>query len=212
MVSMALPYSLIPYKAEIKRKLIHLSSLWMPAVMYFLPAHTAAAIFAVLLVKVLVFEVVRRQHHALARLANRIFSPVLRPQETGARFRLTGATFVLLAALLCSILFPTPVAVTAMSIMLVGDAAASLIGRRYGRTPMLGKTVEGSVAFLMTSLITIAVIGQLTHYQQHFYSGALVAAMVATLTELFSGRLHIDDNLSIPLAAGGAMWLVTSLL
>lgn len=212
MVSVAIPYSPIPYSAEVKRKLIHISSLWMPAVIYFLPAHTAVVIFAALLLKVLVFEIIRRQHHFLARLINRIFGSILRPHETKAGFRLTGATFVLFAALLCTALFPTTVAVTAMSIMLVGDASASLIGRRYGKTPVMGKTVEGSAAFLMTALVTIMIVGQVTYHQPHFYSAALVAAVVATATELISDRFYIDDNLSIPLTAGGAMWLVTSLL
>ena len=212
MTALIPPHHALSYSAEIKRKLIHLSSLWMPAVIYFLPYHIAVIIFAILLVNQLVFEMVRRRQHGLARLVNRIFTPVLRPHETGSVIRFTGATYGVLAAFICALLFPVPVAVTALGIMLVADAAASLIGRHYGKTPLMGKTVEGCSAFLVSALAVIFLIGQLAGYPPAYYAGSVVAAMVATATELFSGVFGIDDNLSIPLAAGGAMWCVMALL
>ena len=206
------PHHGLSYAAEIKRKLIHVSSLWMPAVIYFLPHRMAVIIFAILLVNQVVFEIVRRRQHGFARLLNRIFTPVLRPHENGAVIRFTGATYSVLAAFICAMLFPVPVAVTALGIMLVADTAASLIGRHYGKTRLMGKTVEGCGAFLVAALAVIVFIGQLAGYPPVYYAGAAAAAVVATATELLSGVIGIDDNLSVPLAAGGAMWLVLALL
>lgn len=179
---------------------------------YLLPKPIPALIFAAGLAGMLLFEWLRRQRHPLAKWVAERAAPVLRAQEAGTGSRMTGATYVLVAALLCTLLFSVPVAVTALAIMLVADAAASLIGKRYGKTPILGKTVEGSAAFFITAVVTIVIIGQVAHYPLSFYVAALVAAAVATGVELVSGRAHIDDNLSIPLAAAGSMWFTLLLI
>lgn len=209
---MTLPVQPLSYRSEISRKLIHLSSLWMPAAIYFLPWRMAAALFAAGLFLLVLFEIVRRQDHSLARWLNRLFMPVLRAHETGAALRLTGATYVLLAALASVLLFTQPVAIVALSIMLVADSAASLVGRRFGKTPLMGKTAEGSAAFLLAALMVILIIGQLLSPPPHYYAGALAAAAAATLSELCCGVWHMDDNLCIPLTAGGVMSLVMAML
>lgn len=208
MMAVVPPVGDISYSAEIKRKLIHLSSLWMPVAIYFLPPHVAALIFTSVLVKILLFEVLRKQNHIVARLLNKIFGSILRPEETGAGFHLTGATYVLFSAIICTLVFPKQIAVTAMSIMLVADATASLVGKKYGKNPIMGKSLEGSTAFLCAAFITVAVIGLLGGYAAPFYVSALVAAIAATAVELFSKIVRLDDNFSIPLVAGSVMWLV----
>jgi dolichol kinase len=94
----------------------------------------------------------------------------------------------------------------------VADSAASLAGRRFGKTPVMGKTVEGSLAFLLAALIVIVIIGQILSPPPHYYAGGAAAAVAGTLAELCCGVLHADDNLGIPLAAGGVMSLVMALL
>lgn len=201
----------ISYNSEIKRKLIHLSSLWIPLVIFVLPMNYTVTLFAVILIGLLIFELLRHQNHGLSRLVSRFFTPIMRPQELCNPYCLTGATYVLISALLCTLIFPTPVAVTALSIMLVADTAASLIGRRYGTTMIMGKSIEGSCAFLVTAIATSVIVGQIFQAQQSFYFSAIAASVAATAVELISSRLNLDDNLSVPLAAGGVMYFVASL-
>ena len=199
----------ISYSNEVKRKLIHLSSLWMPAAIYFMPRPSVVIIFAGLVLLMIAFEVVRRQHHWLSSLVNYFFLPVLRHSEAG---KLASATFGIIATFICSIVFSQVIAITALSLMIVADAAAALIGRRYGKKIILpGKTMEGTLAFIAASVLTVYIIGCLLP-SENYYILAIIAVIVATITELFSHRLKIDDNLSIPLATGSVLYAASFII
>lgn len=188
---------------EIQRKLIHLSSLWMPALIY----GTGAAAIPILVyawILVIIYEILRRYPPISGSEPIQLLDGMLRPHEQ-TRFGLTGAFYVLLAAICCAFLFTDLVSVTALTIMLVGDTAASLIGRYWGTLKFWGKTVEGSAAFLVSSIIAVSVLGYAINAPEHFYPVALGAALIGTVVEAVSGKLRIDDNLSVALAAGAFM-------
>lgn len=191
------------YQQEIKRKLIHLSSLWMPVLIY----GTGAASIPILTcfwLLVIAYEGVRRT----ALFANsplvQLLEPILRPHEK-TRFGMTGASYVLLAAICCAIFFTDLVSATALIIMLVGDTAASLVGRRWGKLKLWDKTVEGSAAFFSASIISVSIFGFYIDAPAHYYTTALGAAIVGTIVEAISGKLRLDDNLTVALSAGAFM-------
>lgn len=196
------------YRQEVARKLIHLSSLWMPAAIYYLDQKTALSLLAIAFAGVLLFEVVRKQLSQMGHYTNRLFGFVLRDKEKLSGFHLTSATYMLAAALIVTYFFPKLIAITALVIMLVADSAAALFGRRYGKTSVLGKSLEGSTAFLITALL--CVIGLMFTFGLHsrFALGGLFAAVASTAVELCSALLPFDDNLTITLAAALSMWLV----
>jgi dolichol kinase len=207
------PHTHFSYAREVQRKLIHLSSLWMPVAIYILPHHISLLLFAVGLVMMLMYEILRRQCHAFSRLLNRIFSAVLRAEEAADTARLTGATYMLIAVVLCVAVFPKIITITALTLLLIGDTAASLVGRKYGHTPLLGKSVEGCLAFLLFGLLSIlALAALLPTLPPHYFVIAVTGAVVAMLTELVSGRLKLDDNLTIPVASASVMWLMGVIL
>ena len=88
-----------------------------------------------------------------------------------------------------------------------GDAAAALVGKRFGRHALTGKhiegrkSVEGSVAMFTTSFLSVVVIllfrGGLAWYG--YFLIPAVTASVAALVELYS--LHGTDTVTCPLAA-----------
>ena len=84
--------------------------------------------------------------------------------------------------------------------MLVADTAAALIGRRFGTPNLFGKSWIGSLAFFTASIITIIFISYLLPHPPAFLMAGVIASLIATLVELFSKKIHIDDNLSITLA------------
>ncbi len=134
----------------------------------------------------------------------RLFNRILREQETQEKFRFSGAPYVIAAALMVTILFSDVVAMTALSTMLVGDTAAALIGRKYGKHKINQnrKSVEGSLAFWVTSFVILLFFGLLYSQPIWFYMYGILGITVATFAEIYENRIHIDDNFSIPLVMG----------
>jgi dolichol kinase len=97
-------------------------------------------------------------------------------------------------------MFSKPVAVAALSFIIVGDTFAALIGRKYGRHRFGRKSVEGSLACLLGTVIVALLVPGLT------LSVALAGAVVATVTEALS--MNLDDNISVPIVSGLAMTLL----
>jgi dolichol kinase len=192
------------YTAEVLRKGIHLASLSIPVVYAYVSRNTALMILVPLLAVFALSDLARLLHPATARLYNRFFGFLLRKHERSDRGRqLTGATYVLLSAVLCVALFPKVIVITAFAILIVSDSAAALIGRRIGRTPFLKKSAEGTAAFFVTAVLVVLLSPKIT-YAFSEYAIGIAAALVGTIVE--ASGIGIDDNLTIPLSIGGAMW------
>lgn len=134
----------------------------------------------------------------------RMFNRILREQETQEKFRFSGAPYVIAAALMVTILFSDVVAMTALSVMLVGDTAAALIGRKYGKRKINQnrKSVEGSLAFWIASFVILVFFGLLYSQPIWFYLYGILGITAAMFAEIYENRIRIDDNFSIPLVMG----------
>lgn len=196
------------YRQEVARKLLHLSSLWIPVAIYYLDQTQITVLLGFTLMAMLTFEVLRMQQHLVARLLHRLFNPIIRAAEKAPGIQLTGATYMIAAALLICLLFPKPIAITSLSIMLISDSAAALIGKIFGRTRIMDKSLEGSAAFLLTALVTVIAISFLAGFHHRFMVAGLFASITATAVELFSSTFQLDDNLTIPLTAALTMLLI----
>jgi len=191
----------ISYRHEVYRKLIHLSSLWMVGAVYFLPQTYAIILFSTLLIGFVGFEYGRRNIAFIQTLTNRFMGAILRSHEKQS---MTGAFYVVLAVLIAVTLFSKPIAVISIAIMLLSDTFAALVGRKYGRTRILNKSVEGCVTFFfVTAGILLFVLN--ANYLVMSVSEILIISTVVALTELVSDKLKIDDNLSIVLMAGALL-------
>ncbi len=194
-----------PFRLELERKAIHLSSLWMACAIWWLPQLWALSIFMVVLAGMLSFEVLR-WHPKTQRFVPKILTRTLRGHEQGTgAFRLTGASYTLLAAIAAALLFPKLIAVTAFTIMIIGDAFAALIGKPFGRTPFLGKSLEGSAAFIVSSMIALCIFYLAVPLPDGYLLAAFIATSAGMLAEALASRLKLDDNLAITLGAGSAM-------
>jgi len=80
----------------------------------------------------------------------------------------------------------------------VSDTCAALVGKGIGRVKILGKTLEGSLAFLLSALLIVWCYPHLNRFP-----GSL-AAVGAAVIELLP--IDVDDNFSIPLVAGAIMF------
>ena len=151
-----------------------------------------------LFIVTIIIETIRLHLPEVNRLFFHYFHSLLRGEE---KKKLTGTAYFLGGVLLSILLFDVDIALFSITILTVGDPAASTIGKRWGRYRIKGKSLEGSMAFF----ITTAMVGLIL---QRLWPGLPAAVIIAgavtgTLTELLSTK--VNDNFLIPLTAAGAM-------
>ncbi len=198
----------IPYKAEVLRKAIHLLALVVPLAMALLGKTGALILLVPTTVLALSGDVLRVRSAWVARLVARIFGFLMRPEEqppVGGPVTINGASWVLLSATLLAVVFPIRIAAPAFAMFMLSDAAAALVGRRYGRTHWGSspRTVEGSLAFLLLGLGIMALLAPFSDIV--FWVGA-VSVGAATLAEVPAGPFN--DNLRVPMVAATVIFVL----
>lgn len=195
----------IQYRDELFRKLIHLTSLSIPIIYYFITTETAATILAILAAFALILDLGRYLHPETGKIFYKIFGFLLREHELDHKKKnLNGATYVLISALISVLIFPKVIFISAFSILIISDSAAALVGRKVGKHKFLSKSLEGTLTFFISACIVILFTPKIGSFTEEYMIG-FIAAFVGAIVENISFRL-IDDNLSIPLSVGFTMW------
>ena len=200
----------ISYTEELKRKAVHLSSLWMVAATLLLPHffHYGRLISCILFAALLLLTLFSEHSFAnggkyLGRLYGILFGKMLRKEIKPGMWIVSGGAFVLAAALLVNALFLPCIAAPSLAVMLTGDAAAALIGRKFGRHKAPnGKSYEGVLAFILVGYGALALVSFLASAPVLFYIAGIPAVILAAIAELFEKQIKLDDNFSIPLCVG----------
>jgi dolichol kinase len=177
---------------EIRRKIVHMATLAIPAG-YALTSEEMILIFLLpFFLCYLSVDLLRHFHSGLASLFRKyFFGRVLRDEENPT---FMGSTYFLFSAILTILLFPKLIAIVSLLILILSDTAAALVGRGIGRISVFGKTLEGSVAFFLSSLLIVWIYPDL-----NLLAGFL-GALGATVAEVLP--VGVDDNITIPLVAG----------
>lgn len=195
----------IQYRDELFRKSIHLTSLSIPIVYYFISTETAAIILGILAALALIIDLGRYLHSDTGKIFYKIFGFLLREHELDHKKKnLNGATYVLISALISVLIFPKVIFITAFSILIISDSSAALVGRKFGRRKFLSKSLEGTLTFFISACVVILFTPKVGGFFEEYLMG-FIAAAVGAIVENISFRL-IDDNLSIPLSVGFTMW------
>ncbi len=163
-----------------------------------LPDGYLIAVLGILAGSSLSLDLARLQWPWLNRQFQRWLRPLLKPAESS---RITGATYLLIAALACFVIFDRHVAVAALFFLSLGDPAAALVGRPMPGPRLFGKSPIGSLAFITVALLTAWGLTAAGVAPWHW--GLAAGAVVAGLVELLP--LPGDDNLYVPLLSGAAM-------
>jgi len=183
---------------EISRKIVHLSSLSIPIGYALTSKQTALTVLIPLTMAFLGVDLLRRLHPGTASLFKKyLIGKVLREKESNT---LMGSSYFLVSTVLIILLFPMTIAIVSLLILVLSDTCAALVGKGIGRVPIWGKTLEGSLAFLISALLIVWIYPGLEKG-----SGSL-AALGSTLIELLP--VPLDDNLTIPFVAAGIMFFV----
>ncbi len=193
--------SSISYRQEWLRKLIHFSSLWMPLCYALTDRQTTGVAIGVVMAIVLTVELFWHRLPITGRIYERLFGRMLRTHEKQGR-KLSGASYTLIAGFVCIWCFDEPIAMAALLILVIADALAALIGRRFGNIPLAGKSLQGTAAFFACALVITGAVAHTYAQPPTFLWVGLLASLAATLAELYSKRFSLDDNLTIPISYG----------
>jgi dolichol kinase len=199
----------ISFYNEFRRKAIHLFALTIPIGYFLLPKTPSLLILSPFVAGAIMIDIVRLRKLPLHGLLDRLLGPVLRDHEEKD---FAGASYILSASLLSILLFGKSVAIAAISFIILGDIAAALVGRRFGKTKIPWnlakvnspgsnrKSLEGSLSCFFMCLIAAMVVPQLPLWI------GIVGAVTATVVEGIN--LPVNDNFSVPLLSGLCMQLL----
>lgn len=202
----------ISFRQELLRKGVHLSSLWMAALILFWPGNdrTLFCFFLTCLILNLFCEYAyARRMPVITPIYGFLFGRMLRKDPAPGDWVVSGSPPVFLAAALTTLLFPRYIAAVSLGVMLTADTAAALIGRRFGRHKLNGgKSAEGTLAFFVTGTLFACVVLRIAgELSWRMAAWAAAGVLLASLAELFQKQLRLDDNLTIPLSCGAVMTL-----
>lgn len=188
--------------SEYKRKLIHLFNLAIPfSYLYIFPEKWVFVKFlSILMVLFIIFDILRHKVAWVKSLFTLFINSMLRSHEQEGK--LTGATWVMIGAVISIILFSKPVAIIALIFMSLGDSAAGLIGQRYGKHKIWNKSWEGFFGGLFVCII----VGM--NYSLLPMTISLSGAVAAMVMEILP--IPLDDNFKIPLGAGAIMMMLST--
>ncbi len=145
-------------------------------------------------------DLLRLSDQRLRRFFLRLFRSLIRPHEEE---HLLGSTHYMIAALLSVIVFDHEVAIAALAFLVLGDAAAAIVGKRFGTPRYWGKSPQGSAAcFLVCLAAGIPLLDSVPL--------ALIGALSATVAEALPSPL--DDNMRVPIFSGIVMQLALRLI
>lgn len=129
----------------------------------------------------------------------KVFSILVRQTETN---RFNGSTFLCLAFFIVILFFSKNVAVSAMFFLSLGDAAAELSGKNFGRVKIFQRSFEGTLGFFL-----VAFLIAFTLFED--WRIAALGALAGALVELFS--FDVDDNLTVPIGSALVLWIAVLL-
>jgi dolichol kinase len=187
---------------EIRRKLIHITGLSVPAgILIFGKIYTAGMIALALLVA-LALEA--------GRLRGKIRLPETRDQEQD---KVAGYVYYILGSLLTVILFQPMIAITSMLMLSLGDAISGIVGSilKNSNVRVPGERRIKPFPVVTAMFLACMAIGYLssgiTQLSFQVYLAGALGATAADSVALFFRNRSLDDNLTIPLFAGIMMSL-----
>lgn len=152
-----------------------------------------AAVAAAMFVSFFTLDFFRLRDRDFNSRVMKAFSFLIRRTEER---RYTGATYLAFSFFVVTLLFPQEVAVTAMLFLSLGDTAAEMGGKYFGRNKIFRRSLEGSFSFFLVAFpLAWAILDD--------WRVALLSAVAGTLVELFS--FEVDDNLTVPIGSAVAM-------
>ena len=189
------------------RKGTHVFGLLIPVFYVFVPRSITLAILLPLFIISFVIDLARITELPLwTKFGVKLVGSIIRPSE---KTSFTGATYILGTDFLVILMFDKPVALCAIAFIVLGDATAAMVGRRWGYHKYGNKSFEGSFGFFIASCLPAIIIYNFYGSELPLFVG-ITGGLVATIVEAFS--VHSDDNMTVPLISGFYMQIILALI
>ena len=143
----------ISFGRELIRKGTHMGALVIPGGYYLLQLDKLEMLAVMMPIAgaMVLIDVARLRGWWLWRaVARPVIGPLIRHHESAGDF--IGATYILLSVCLTVALYDKPIAIAALVFIMVGDTLAALVGRKFGRHRWGRKSLEGSLACLVSTV------------------------------------------------------------
>lgn len=212
-------------REEVYRKLLHGLIIIFPLAIFYGPTFSnlersliSAITFVVLLFSIFV-EVLRLINFDFGKWFFFTFGSMLRVEE---RSRLTGATYMAGATFLCALTSTlnekfAACSCLSLTLFILGDAVAAIIGKSMGRIRVGEKTLEGTIAcFLLCLCLGYLIFPYLPGFLEKWggaisLTQATIVGISIALLELFPIKIkqwQLNDNLYVPVLVAYIAYLI----
>ena len=185
-------YASLEYKKELIRKTIHISTASIAILYYYFDKPVILSISLFFSIGFLTADLLRLNSQRLEKYFHLFFSKLLRNREVTKD--LTGASYLFMGITITIFLFSKNVAIVSILILTISDTVAAIAGKKFGRNKIGNKSVEGSIAFFISTIIIIGSLLKLNIFYVIFVS------ILITFVEAVP--IRINDNLTIPVFSG----------
>lgn len=201
---------------ESDRKVLHIISGLIPLSLYIMPewfgfsswfGFTTRQIVLMILgtfaVPFIILDVGRRYIHAFRPVFQWIAGHSMRYEEE-VHFKMTGASWQFISFWLVIWYFKPDYAVPACLLLSISDAAAALVGVKWGKRYWFNDhTLIGTAAFIVSGLL-IFLIG----YPQLIFWKVCLVVVITALAETLLYR--INDNFTVPLISAIMLFILNA--
>jgi len=176
-------------RLELRRQLVHAAGILVVPVILFMERQAATVTLGGILLLLIIMSFYRAKKKFQAKWLEDFVLKRERPGE----FPLSGSVFFFLGTFCAFLLYQPLYAAAAAAVLALGDSASTVVGKLYGKhkLPFGGRSWEGSLAFFAFSFAVLLLFVQ-----------PQKAAVVAALAALVEMIPKLDDNFTIPIAAG----------
>lgn len=203
--------STTPFTGEIFRKMIHYSSASISIGYLFVEKEIVLLVIGLLLLLMLAVELIKYKSDFIYNLYMKYFKHMLREHEYDrSRFRINGASWVLLSAIFCIIIFPKYIAIFGLLMLSFADSSSALAGRLWGKKQFApNRSYVGTAVFFIVGLFIVFLSPKyFPGYKEYII--AFIAMAVTTAAD--AANIPVDDNFTIPVTACVTMYILYLLL
>jgi diacylglycerol kinase (CTP) len=155
---------------------------------------------------ILIAETIRLRIPSVNERLVRAMGAIIRSSEVN---RMSGIPFYVGASLLSIAIFPKTIAALSILFLACGDPIASVFGILYGKYSVRfanGKSLIGTLAGVLTCIMVSLVFLKASGLEDaQVLILSLIGGVAGGAAEMLP--IEVDDNFSIPVVSGFALWL-----
>jgi len=186
---------LLDYRNEIKRKKFHLLSIFIP-IFYIL--YPDGILYFVFLLSLILLTIDFFRIFSNSKL-NTFYEKFLKDMTRGYESkRPMTATYLVLTSFFIILFFNKEFSILAISIVSICDAMAAIFGMKYGTIKILhNKTLEGSLAFMISGLMIIFILTMILSFKLDIMYLIFILIISCIVEAITPGKY---DNISTPIS------------